>query len=1090
MSLGFSGRLTRATLNSPLTPLALLAAIAVGLLALVSIPREEEPQISVPMVDIMVRADGLSAPDAAELVARPLEAIVHSISDVDHVYTQVDDDQVMVTARFRVGTNPDEAIVRVHERIRANLDRIPVGIPEPTIVGRGINDVPSVVLTLTPRPGAAARWNDQALYELADRLRTEINKVDNVGLTFIVGGRPQEIRIEPDPVRLDRQGVSLGALVQAVRAANRTFPAGSVRADNQAVDVIAGHTLTTPSEVGLITVPSVLGQPVLVRDVANVIQAPREDSARVWRYARLSGGWSDSPAVTLAVAKRRGANAVVVSRDVLARVNALRGVLIPADVEVAVTRDYGATANDKANELLMHLGLATVSIVVLIGFAIGWREAGVTAIVIPTTILLTLFASNLMGYTINRVSLFALIFSIGILVDDAIVMIENIARHWAMNDGRSPSDAVVDAVAEVGNPTVVATLTVVAALLPMLFVSGLMGPYMAPIPVNASAAMVFSFFVAVIIAPWLMMRLARRALGPGHGPGHGEGWIGTAYRKVAGRVIRDRRSAWTFLIAVGVATLVAGAMFATRTVTVKLLPFDDKSELQVMVDLPEGTSLETTERVLTEAAAITRSLPEVSAIDASAGTASPFNFNGLVRHYYLRSRPEMGDLAVQMAPRDERHRPSHAIALDLRRRLQALSLPSGSSVRVVEAPPGPPVLATLLAEIYGPDAATRRAVAREVERQFRQVPFIVDVDNSIGQSRPRLRITPDRSRLEQFGLSESDVFDSVAVMLGGQTIGYSHRGEGRNPVEISIRLPQSDRTWSQRLGAMPVAQSHAGGATRLVGLGEIASVGAEPGSLHIFRRDGRYVDMVTAELAGQYEAPIYGMGAVQDRIAGRDWGPAPRPVIRLNGQPTDETRPTLLWDGEWEITWVTFRDMGAAFAVALLGIYFLVVAQFGSFRLPLVILTPIPLTLVGIVIGHILFRAPFTATSMIGFIALAGIIVRNSILLVDFIRHAQTGGRPLRDVLLDAGAIRFKPILLTALAAMIGAAVILTDPIFQGLAISLLFGLASSTLLTVLVIPAIYVVLRDDGRPATPGPGPAAAPGSVASPAAPDSLAP
>jgi multidrug efflux pump subunit AcrB len=1076
MNLGLSGRLTKATLTSPLTPLILLAAIAMGVLALVSIPREEEPQISVPMVDIMVRADGLRAPDATELVARPLEAIVHSITDVDHVYTQVDDDQVLVTARFRVGTNPDDAIVRVHERIRANIDRIPVGIPEPVIVGRGINDVPSVVLTLTPRPGAAAHWTDQALYELADRLRTEINKVDNVGVTFIVGGRPQEIRIEPDPVRLNQQGVSLGALVQAVRQADRTFPVGTVRAQGQAVDVIAGHTLATPSQIGLIAVPSVNGQPVLVRDVANVVQTPREDQSRVWRYARTAQGWNNTPAVSLAVAKRRGANAVIVSQEVLARVNALRGTLIPPDINVAVTRDYGATANDKANELLLHLGLATISIVVLIGLAIGWREAAVTAIVIPTTILLTLFASNLMGYTINRVSLFALIFSIGILVDDAIVMIENIARHWAMADGRSRADAVVDAVAEVGNPTVVATLTVVAALLPMLFVSGLMGPYMAPIPVNASAAMVFSFFVAVVIAPWLMMRFARTTLAAaGHAPGHREGWIGALYRRVASHVIRTRRSAWVFLIGVGVATLAACAMFATRTVTVKLLPFDNKSELQVMVDLPEGASLESTQRVLADAARVTQTLPEVQAIDANAGTASPFNFNGLVRHYYLRNRPEMGDLAVQLSPRDQRHRASHAIALDLRQRLRALALPAGASIRVVEAPPGPPVLATLLAEIYGPDAHTRRAVAAEVERQFRQAPFIVDVDNSIGQSRPRLRVTTDRSRLEQFGLSEGEVFDSVATLLGGQIVGYSHRGEGRNPVEISVRLSQSGRTWSQALQSMPVAQTRTATGVRLVELSEVANVTAEPGSLHIFRRDGRYVDMVTAELAGQYEAPIYGMGAVQDRIRGQGWNArVPRPEIRLNGQPADETRPTLLWDGEWEITWVTFRDMGAAFGVALLGIYFLVVAQFRSFRLPLVILTPIPLTLVGIVLGHMLFRAPFTATSMIGFIALAGIIVRNSILLVDFIRHAQTGDRPLRDVLIEAGAIRFKPIVLTALAAMIGAAVILTDPIFQGLAISLLFGLASSTLLTVLVIPAIYIVLRDDGRPATPAPAPPA----------------
>ncbi len=1062
MNLGLSGRLTRATIRSPLTPLFLLAAIAVGLLALVSIPREEEPQISVPMVDIMVAAPGLRAPDAVELVGKPLETIVKSVAGVEHVYTFADDNQVMVTARFNVGTDPDAAAVRIHEKVRANYDRIPAGIPEPLIQTRGINDVPSLVLTLSPKPGAAGQWTDQALFELAGKLRNEVTKVDDVGLTFIVGGRPQEIRVEPDPARLAQHGVSLGALMDTIRQANRAFPAGQVRNGGQAVDVTAGETLASATQIGLLALPSTKGESVYVRDVARVLEAPREDQARAWRYARAGQGWSEAPAVSLAIAKRKGANAVVVSQAVLARVEALKGSLLPDSLSVAVTRDYGATANEKANELLFHLGLATLSIVILIGFAIGWREAGVTAVVIPTTILLTLFASNLLGYTINRVSLFALIFSIGILVDDAIVVIENIARHWSMADDRSRLDAAVDAVAEVGNPTIVATLTVVTALLPMLFVSGLMGPYMAPIPVNASAAMVFSFFVAMVIAPWLMVRFARRTLASSDAH-HGEGLLGALYRRVAARVIATRKSAWTFLIGVGVATLVACAMFATRTVTVKLLPFDNKSELQVVLDMPEGASLEATQRALADAAIITRGLPEVVAIDAYAGTASPFNFNGLVRHYYLRNRPEMGDLSVALAEKGERKRSSHIIALDLRRKLAGLALPSGAAIKVVEAPPGPPVMATLLAEIYGPDAQTRRAVAERVKATFHSVPYIVDIDDSYGQPRPGLRLVPDRDRLEALKVSDRDVHDSVAAALGGQVVGYSHRGEGRDPLEISVRLPQSARSWGQGLAAMPVAVSQGPGGGRLVSLGEVATASVEAGSPHIFRRDGRDVDMVMAELAGAYEAPIYGMMAVDKALRSADWKTVPRPDIRMHGQPTDESRPTVLWDGEWEITWVTFRDMGAAFGVAILGIYVLVVAQFKSFRLPLVILTPIPLTLVGIVAGHILFRAPFTATSMIGFIALAGIIVRNSFLLVDFIRHSQTGGRPLREVLLEAGAIRFKPIVLTAAAAMIGAAVILTDPIFQGLAISLLFGLASSTLLTVLVIPAIYVVLRDDG---------------------------
>ncbi|MFN3463281.1 MAG: efflux RND transporter permease subunit [Terricaulis sp.] len=1071
MKLGLSGGITQATIRSPLTPLFLMTAIALGLLALFTIPREEEPQISVPLVDIMVRADGLRAPDAVELITKPLETIVKGIDGVEHVYSQTQDDSVLVTARFEVGTDPDDAITRIHEEVAANINRIPVGIPEPQIVARGISDVPIAVITLSPQASVADRWTDQALYQIADELQSELMKVDDVGLTFIVGGRPQEIRVAPDPGRLSLYGVPLSSVIDAVRNANRSFPGGDLRGRSDTSSVVIGRTLDEPADIGLLTVRAADGRSVYLRDVAEVSMGPREDQARVWRFTREDGETFMAPAVSLAIAKRDGANAVTVSQAIERRLHQLEGRLIPEGVNAVLTRNYGETANEKANELLFHLALATISIVVLIGFTIGWREAAVTAFVIPTTILLTLFASNLMGYTINRVSLFALIFSIGILVDDAIVVIENIARHWAMGDGRSRYQGAVEAVAEVGNPTIIATLTVVAALLPMMFVSGLMGPYMAPIPANASAAMLFSFFVAVVLAPWLMVRFARKALSGGHAAhAHGgEGVLGKLYRRVATPIIRSRKTARTFLIGVGVATIVACSLFGFGIVRVKLLPFDNKSEVQVVVDLPEGASLEATERVLIEASRIVEQIPEVVSVDAYAGTAAPFNFNGLVRHYYLRNRPELGDLQVTLAQRHDRDRASHAIALDMRERLRALSVPEGTAVRVVEVPPGPPVISTLLAEIYGPDAETRRAVASEVRQIFESVPFIVDIDDSYGQQRPRLRLTPDRAQLEYFGVSEQNVLDSVAATLGGQVVGYSHRGEGRNPIEIAVRLPQSSRTWSENLAAMPVAMAANG--SRLVQLGEVVSAQAELGSYPVFRRDGRYAEMVMAELAGAYEAPIYGMLAVDSAIQNHDWGNLLRPAVSLYGQPEDESTPTLLWDGEWEITYVTFRDMGAAFMVALLGIYILVVAQFKSFKLPLVILTPIPLTLIGIVIGHILFNAPFTATSMIGFIALAGIIVRNSILLVDFVRHAHADDKSLRDVLLEAGAIRFKPILLTAVAAMIGAAVILFDPIFQGLAISLLFGLASSTLLTVLVIPAIYIVMRDDGRPIDETPG-------------------
>jgi len=1063
VTFGFSGLLTRATIRSPLTPLFLLAALAAGLVALLTISREEEPQISVPMVDIVVQANGLKAPDAIELVTKPLEAIVKPISGVEHVYSQTQDDRAVVTVRFDVGTNEDDAVLRVNDKIRANIDKIPIGIPEPLIVGRGINDVAVVVLTLSPKPAAATRWTDKDLYDLAVKLRTELIKVDNIGTSYIVGTGPEQIRVEPDPEKLSLFGVTLQQLIGKVRDANRSFVAGTVRDAGVMRTLAAGQTLRGVPDVGLLLLTTRDNRPVYVRDVAKVVVGPSTTESRMWNLTPDREGWQRVPAVSLALAKRAGANAVLVSQAIIDRVAGLQDRLIPADVRVDVTRDYGQTANDKANELLFHLALATVSIVVLIALAIGWREAIVTLVVIPTTILLTLFAARLMGYTINRVSLFALIFAIGILVDDAIVVVENIARHWAMRDGRPRMQAAIEAVAEVGNPTVVATLTVIAALLPMLFVSGLMGPYMAPIPANASAAMLFSFFVAMVVAPWLLLKLAP-ATAPSGDAHHDEGRLGRLYRRVAAALLRSRARAWTFLLVVGVATVAACAMFYAEAVTVKLLPFDNKSELQVMLNLPEGSSLEDTERTLLAAAGIVRGLPEVRTVQAYAGTAAPFNFNGLVRHTYMRQSAELGDLQINLAEKSARDRSSHAIALDLRRRLQALTLPEGSTLQVVEVPPGPPVLATLLAEIYGPDAATRRAVAEQVKALFRSVPFIVDVGDSYGKPRPRLRVAIDQDELEYFTVEQTDVYDTVQALFGGIGVGYSHRGEERDPIEIRIGLPKSDLSWDERLAATPVPANALPGSKTVVELGQVVRVEKEQGSPVLFRRDGHFADMVTAELAGVFEAPIYGMIAVQKAVAAHDWGNLPKPEISLRGQPSDESKPTLLWDGEWEITYVTFRDMGAAFGVAMLGIYILVVAQFRSFKLPLVILTPIPLTLIGIVLGHWLFNAPFTATSMIGFIALAGIIVRNSILLVDFVRHGGGSGQTLREMLLAAGAIRFKPILLTALSAMIGAATILTDPIFQGLAISLLFGLASSTLLTVLVIPAIYVVLRDPAQ--------------------------
>jgi multidrug efflux pump subunit AcrB len=1068
MKLGISGWLTKTFIQSPLTPLLMLASIAVGALALAVLPREEEPQISVPMVDVVVQTDGLRAADGAELVTKPLEDIVRGIDNVEHVYSVTEDDMVIVTVRFDVGHDADRAILRVHEQIRANMHRIPIGIPEPLIIGKGINDVPIMVLTLSPKSGDRGRWDDNKLFEVAEELQHELRKVNDVGRSFIAGGRATQIRIEPDPERLSLYGIALNQLVDKVRNANRAFAIGGLRQSGRHLPVVAGQTLKGGADVSLLLITSYDGRPVYLKDVADVVYGSAQSEHRTWHLTPDDqGNLIKRPAVSLALAKRQGSNAVTIASDLLAQLERIKGRLIPKGVEVTVTRNYGETAAEKADELLFHLVLASVSIVALLTLFLGWREGVVVLVVIPTTILLTFFAAWLMDYTINRVSMFALIFSIGILVDDAIVVVENIDRHWKKQGAKDALQTAINAVAEVGNPTIIATFTIIAALLPMLFVSGLMGPYMSPIPVNASAAMLFSLFVAMVITPWLMFKLRHKpkAGSEGEAVGHDHdeiGFLGRIYLSIARPLLEGRARSKIFLAVVTVMTMASLVLFYTQDVVVKLLPFDNKSELSLVLDMPRGTTLEGTERTLMSAVKRLEGLPELVNVQAYIGTAAPFNFNGLVRHYYFRARPDQAELQLNLLAKHDRDRASHDIALDVRARLAGMELPDGASLKVVEVPPGPPVLATLLAEVYGPDPQSRRATALKLKKAFEAVDFIVDVDDSWGISSPRIRFSIDQESLEFHRVEEEAVYDTLRALLGGVAVGYSHQGGGANPTEIVVALPRRNLTPSEYLLATPVPTLGGG----RVELGDVVSMSEEAASYPLFRRDGRFAEMVMAEMAGSFEAPIYGMLAVQEKIDSSSW-PNGKPEVFLHGQPVDESKVSILWDGEWEITWVTFRDMGGAFIVAILGIYLLVVAQFGSFKVPLVVLVPVPLTLIGIMAGHWLFSAAFTATSMIGFIALAGIVVRNSILLIDFIRARQDAHTPIRQVLLEAGAIRFKPIFLTALAAMLGASVILADPIFQGLAISMLFGLASSTALTLLVIPAIYVWLRDDGRPVT-----------------------
>jgi len=1062
MRVGISGRLTQIFIRSPLTPLFLFVCLAMGFLAFQSLPREEEPQISIPMVDIIISANGYKADDAVELITRPLEDIVKGIDDVEHVYSQSEDDRVVTSIRFFVGTDKDTAVMRVHEKIRANIRDLPKGIPEPLIIGRGINDVAILTLTLSPKQEKADRWNENALHQIAHELQHELNKTDNIGLNYITGGSPNQIRVEPDSERLAQYGITLNQLVDKLTNANRSFQTGALRQLNRDVPVVAGQTLQGVPDIGLLLLTSRDGRPIYVKDVASVVVGGDEPAAHVWNMLPMpDGSLSKTPAVTLAFAKRQGANAVTVANDLLQRLDVVRGRLVPNDLQIAVTRNYGETATDKSNELMFHLFLATISIVLLITWAIGWREGVVVFVVVPVTILMTLFAAWLMGYTINRVSLFALIFSIGILVDDAIVIVENIVRRWRLDKEANIVETAIDAVSEVGNPTIVATLTIMTALLPMMFVSGMMGPYMSPIPANASMAMLFSFFVAEIITPWLLLKISGSALTNHNLPDHGPGKLGQILQRYLVPILENKKTAKRFVLYTVGATFIVCLFFPLRFVTVKLLPFDNKSELQIVLDLPKGATLETTDRTLQDVALRLKDLPELVSMQSYAGTSMPFNFNGLVRHYYLRGNPEQGDLQLNLKSKSERSRTSHVIALDVRARLKDITLPQGTALKVVEVPPGPPVLATLLAEVYGPDAETRRATATKIKQAFAATSFITDIDDSFRIPSERLRFSINQENLEFYGVEEQAVYDTLAAITGGVKLGYSQKGGGAKPVDITLQIPREDQWFGEKILSTPVP---AGGTKRIgknVELGDVVIVKKEPTSYPIFRRDGRFAEMVTAELAGRYEAPIYGMLAVNNALSDMKWDAGEKPNILYHGQPLDESRPSLLWDGEWEITYVTFRDMGLAFGAALLGIYFLVVGLFKSFHLPLVVMVPIPLTLIGVIIGHVVFNAPFTATSMIGFIALAGIIVRNSILLVDFINHLLGSGLALRQALIESCMIRVRPIVLTAASAMIGAAFILADPIFQGLAISLIFGLASSTILTLFVIPALYVWLKE-----------------------------
>ena len=1057
---GLAGNMTRAFIHSPLTLLFLMACLIVGVLGFIFTPRQEDPQIDVPMVDVFFSFPGASADQVASLATDPLERMMSEIAGVKHVYSASERGGGMVTVEFDVGQKMEPSLVKLYDKLASNLDKMPPGVPQPLVKPKAVDDVPVVALTLW-----SEQVDDASLRLVALEVMQRLKEVRSTSQSFVVGGRAEEIRIEVQPERLRGFNISLDQLAGVIRAANEKRDIGNVETGGMAMSVYTGSFLKHAGDVERIVVGVRNNAPVYVRDVAKVIEGPGEASSIVqyftgpaWDKARLKAGVESrdakaqgAAAVTVAIAKKSGTNGVTVADEVLAKVETLKGRLIPDNVNVAVTRDYGKTANDKVNELFMKLTIATVAVSGLIFLFLGLRPTIVVGIIIPVVILVTVFSALVLGYTIDRVSLFALIFSIGILVDDATVVIENIYRRWLMA-GKIDTPTTIDAVAEVGNPTILATFTVIAALLPMGFVSGMMGPYMRPIPVLGSVAMLFSLVAAFMFTPWLAMRI-RPSMAQLHEMEKGEHRLverlDRGYRAILGPMLESPWKARAFRIGIWVAFLACCGLFYTQNVSVKMLPMDNKPEFNIVVNMPEGTALPVTANVMQQLTAKAMEIEEVTALQSYAGTASPYNFNGLVRHTYLRSKPWQGDIQVQLTDKKVRKRSSHQIAVDARERLTPLARSLGARIQVVEMPPGPPVLQTVVAEVYGPDAITRRKVAEDLTQIFAKAESVGDVDNYLQRPHDTLVFAADQAKAEHRNVSLADLSRQLGFVMGGARLGDAKLGHELEPRSVVLQAPLDIRANPARLGEVPIRTQD----NKLVPLAELGSFQRAPQDQVVYHKDLRPLEYVTGEAVGRLAAPVYAMIEVSRLL--KDYKTPDGVTLSgtLIGPPADSYKSGFEWTGEWTVTYETFRDMGLAFAAAMILIYMLVVLEFGNFRLPGIIMAPIPLTLIGIIPGHWLLGAEFTATSMIGWIALAGIIVRNSILLVDFSKHAILAGTPVREAVIQSCRARTRPIIITSLALMGGSASIITDPIFQGMAISLLFGAAVSTALTLIVIP-------------------------------------
>ena len=1039
---GIAGRLADAFIESKLTPLVIAASILIGIGAVMLLPREEEPQIVVPMIDVFVQMPGTSPEEVAKRVTAPMEKLLWEIPGVEYIYSTSSPGASMTIVRFKVGENEEDAIVRLNDKLYSNADRIPAGAIGPLVKPRSIDDVPVLAFTLS-----SDRYDHFALRRIAAELQTEIKQVANVSDVTLIGGTRRQLRVQIDPAKLAGHGLSPARVAGALQQANVESASGSFATADREMLVKSGGFIRDAEDASHIVVGAANGRAVYLGDVATIADGPEEPADYVYSGTRDAV----RPAVTISVAKRKGANATELTRLVEHKVESLRGVIIPSEVDVAITRNYGETAAEKSNELLFHMFLAVISVTILIGLTLGWRESGIVAVAIPVTLALTLAVFHLFGYTLNRVTLFALIFSIGILVDDAIVVVENIVRHYRLpeNRNRSLRAVAIDAVAEVGNPTILATFTVIAAILPMGFVSGLMGPYMRPIPVGASAAMLFSLLIAFMVTPWAARRLLSK-----EGSAHpiAEGWSTRMYRKGMGRIIHEPVWRTSFLAIVAFLLIGSLSLFALKVVRVKMLPFDNKSELQIIVDMPEGTTLERTAAVAREIGGVVGDMPEVANWQMYAGASSPYNFNGLVRHYFLRRGPNVADLQVNLLPKDERDAQSHDIAKSIRTKIQPVAERTGARIKVAEVPPGPPVLQTLVAEIYGPDYDRQMAIAKDVQKVFDETAGVVDVDTYVEDDQLQYRFAIDREKAALSGVAQAEIDSTLRLALSGMNVGLLHDEREAEDVAVRVEVPRALRSSVEALRALHVTGANG----KLVPLGTVVSIEETTAPKNIYHKNLMPVVYVTADVAGSEESPVYAIMKL-NRALEKMKLPEGYSMERLvSRQPLSTERFAMKWDGEWHITYEVFRDLGLAFAAVLVLIYILVVGWFQSFKTPITIMAAIPFSLVGIIPAHAMMGAFFTATSMIGFIAGAGIVVRNSIILVDFIELRLKQGMALDEAVIDAGAVRFRPMMLTAAAVIVGAGVILFDPIFQGLAISLMAGEVASLLLSRATVPVLY----------------------------------